>query len=99
MQQTLWPRAPELGYGQAVEETGANLGLATFVCACTSMEALAHTAVLHRSETLSDGAVETLINETTRLVVGISAIVGVIDEGARALCGIRTLLIFRNVER
>jgi len=36
----------------------------------TSIEALAHTAVLHHSEIPSDGAMETLIDEATRLVVG-----------------------------
>lgn len=46
-----------------------DLELATFVCV-TSIEALAHTAVLHHAEKLSDAAVETLIDETTRLVVG-----------------------------
>jgi hypothetical protein len=39
------------------------------VCA-TSIEALTHTAVLHRSEMLSDEAVGTLVDEATRLVVG-----------------------------
>lgn len=47
----------------------ADLGLAAFVCA-TTIEALAHTAVLHRSEMLSDEAVGTLVDEATRLVVG-----------------------------
>jgi AcrR family transcriptional regulator len=46
-----------------------DLGLAAFVCV-TTIEALAHTAVLHRSEKLSDEAVETLVDEATRLVVG-----------------------------
>jgi AcrR family transcriptional regulator len=46
-----------------------DLGLAAFVCV-TSIEALAHTAVLHRSEKLSDEMVGTLVDETTRLVVG-----------------------------
>jgi len=46
-----------------------DLGLATFVCV-TSIEALTHTAILHRSEMLSDEAIETLIDEATRLVVG-----------------------------
>ena len=45
-----------------------DLGFATFVCV-TSIEALAHTAVLHRAERLSDEVVATLIDETTRLVV------------------------------
>jgi AcrR family transcriptional regulator len=46
-----------------------DLGLAAFVCV-TSIEALTHTAVLHHSEMLSDEAIETLVDETTRLVVG-----------------------------
>jgi AcrR family transcriptional regulator len=46
-----------------------DLGLAAFVCG-TSIEALTHTAVLHRAEMLSDEAVGTLVDETTRLVVG-----------------------------
>lgn len=46
-----------------------DLGLAAFVCV-TSIEALTHTAVLHHSEFLSDQAVEALIDEATRLVVG-----------------------------
>jgi len=46
-----------------------DLGLAAFMCV-TSIEALAHTAVLHRSEKLSNEMVETLVDETTRLVVG-----------------------------
>jgi len=44
-----------------------DLGLAAFV---TSIEALTHTAVLHRSDLLKDEAVETLVDEATRLVVG-----------------------------
>lgn len=47
----------------------ADLGLAAFVCG-TSIEALSHTAVLHQPEMLSDNAVEALIDEGTRLVVG-----------------------------
>ncbi|RWM05475.1 MAG: TetR/AcrR family transcriptional regulator [Mesorhizobium sp.] len=47
----------------------ADLGLAAFVCV-TSIEALAHAAVLHSSEKLSNKAAETLIDEATRLVVG-----------------------------
>ena len=45
-----------------------DLGLAAFVCV-TSIEALTHTAVLHRPEILSDDAVGTLVDEATRLVV------------------------------
>ena len=45
-----------------------DLGLAAFVCV-TAIEALSHTAVLHRSDMLSDEAVGTLVDEVTRLVV------------------------------
>lgn len=47
----------------------ADLDLATFVCV-TSIEALAHNAVLRGSEELSAEMVRTLVEETTRLVVG-----------------------------
>ena len=43
--------------------------LAAFVCV-TSIEALAHNAVLHGAEKLTDEAVATLVDEATRLVVG-----------------------------
>ena len=46
-----------------------DLDLAAFVCV-TSIEALTHTAVLHRAELLTDDAVETLVDEATRLIVG-----------------------------
>ncbi|MES2070040.1 MAG: TetR/AcrR family transcriptional regulator [Pseudomonadota bacterium] len=46
-----------------------DLGLATYVCV-TTIEALTHTAVLHRSEMLSDEGAATLVDEATRLVVG-----------------------------
>ena len=46
-----------------------DLELASFVCV-TSIEALTHNAVLHHSEMLSDEAMEALIDEGTRLVVG-----------------------------
>jgi AcrR family transcriptional regulator len=45
-----------------------DLGLAAFVCV-TSIEALTHTAVLHRPGILSDGAVGALVDEVTRLVM------------------------------
>jgi len=45
-----------------------DLDLASFVCV-TSIEALTHNAVLH-SKTLSDDAMESLVKEATRLVVG-----------------------------
>lgn len=50
------------------ELRAVDLELAAFVCV-TSIEALTHTAVLHHSEFLSDEAMETLIDEATRLVV------------------------------
>jgi len=46
-----------------------DLDLAAFVCV-TSIEALTHTAVLHRPDVLLDEAVGTLVDEATRLVVG-----------------------------
>ena len=45
-----------------------DLDLAAFVCV-TSIEALTHTAVLHRPEVLSDEAVGTFVDEATRLVI------------------------------
>lgn len=51
------------------ELRAVDLGLATYVCV-TSIEALTHTAVLYHSSMLSDEAIETLIDEATRLVVG-----------------------------
>jgi len=50
------------------EIRAVDLGLAAFVCV-TSIEALTHTAVLHH-KMVSDPAMESLIDETTRLVVG-----------------------------
>jgi AcrR family transcriptional regulator len=46
-----------------------DLDLAAFVCV-TSIEALTHTAVLHRPDVLSDAAAELLADEAARLVVG-----------------------------
>jgi len=46
-----------------------DLDLASFVCV-TSIEALAHNAVLHYSKMLSDEAMESLIDEGARLVTG-----------------------------
>ncbi len=51
------------------ELRGIDLDLAAFVCG-TSIEALTHNAVLHRSEMLTDEMVAMLIDETTRLVIG-----------------------------
>ena len=48
---------------------GADLKIATFVCV-TSIEALTHNAVLHHSDMLGDEAVEALVDEATRLVIG-----------------------------
>jgi len=45
-----------------------DLDLASFVCV-TSIEALTHTAVLHRAEMLTDKAVATLVDEATHLVM------------------------------
>jgi AcrR family transcriptional regulator len=54
--------------GHRDELRSVDLGLAAFVCV-TSIEALTHTAVLHRSDILSDKAVGTLVDEVTRLVM------------------------------
>jgi AcrR family transcriptional regulator len=50
------------------EIRAVDLGLAAFVCV-TTIEALTHTAVVHH-KIVSDEAMEGLIEETTRLVVG-----------------------------
>lgn len=55
--------------GRRDELRVVDVGLAAFVCV-TSIEALTHTAVLHRSDMLGDEAVGTLVDEATRLVVG-----------------------------
>ncbi|MGY4428446.1 AcrR family transcriptional regulator [Bradyrhizobium sp. F1.13.1] len=44
-------------------------GLATFICVST-IEAVAHNAVLNQAELLSEKMVRTLVDETTRMVVG-----------------------------
>jgi len=46
-----------------------DLELAAFLCA-SSIEAIAHNAVLHRGEALSDEATEALVDEATRMVIG-----------------------------
>jgi AcrR family transcriptional regulator len=51
------------------ELRAVDLDLAAFVCV-TSIEALTHTAVLHRPEALAGEAGETLADEATRLVLG-----------------------------
>jgi AcrR family transcriptional regulator len=53
----------------ADEIRDVDVGLAAFVCGA-SIEALSHTAVLHRPGMLSEDAVESLVEEATRLVVG-----------------------------
>jgi AcrR family transcriptional regulator len=50
------------------ELRSVDLDLAAYVCV-TSIEALTHTAVLHRSEMLSDDGAERLVDEATRLVL------------------------------
>jgi AcrR family transcriptional regulator len=54
--------------GHRDELRTADLELAAFVCV-TSIEALTHTAVLHRPEILSDQAVGKFVDDATRLVV------------------------------
>ncbi|HWJ70611.1 MAG TPA: TetR/AcrR family transcriptional regulator [Sphingobium sp.] len=46
-----------------------DLDMAAFVCV-TSIEALTHTAVIHRPDILTDQAVGRLMTETARMVVG-----------------------------
>lgn len=46
-----------------------DLDLAAFVCV-TSIEALTHTAVLHRGEMMTEAGVERLVEAATRMVVG-----------------------------
>jgi AcrR family transcriptional regulator len=50
------------------ELRGFDLDLAAFVCV-TSIEALTHTAVIHRPDILADGAVGSLVAETSRMIV------------------------------
>jgi AcrR family transcriptional regulator len=54
--------------GHRDELRAVDLDLAAFVCV-TSIEALTHSAVLHRSEFLSDDAVGMLVDEAARLVL------------------------------
>jgi tetracycline repressor-like protein len=46
----------------------ADLDLASFVCV-TSIEAITHMAVLHNADTFPDEAMNTLVDEATRLIV------------------------------
>jgi|SRR6185312_1658697 len=55
--------------GHRAEVRVLDLDLAAFVCVST-IEALTHTAVLHRPDFLSDAAVGALVDEATRLVLG-----------------------------
>lgn len=50
------------------EIRAVDLDMAAFV-AVTSIEALTHTAVLHRADMLSDDTVGSLVDEATRLIV------------------------------
>jgi AcrR family transcriptional regulator len=50
------------------EIRAVDLDLAAFVCVA-SIEAITHTAVLHRPEMLADGASAALVDEATRLIV------------------------------
>lgn len=52
-----------------VELRVTDLDLATFICA-TSIEALAHNAVLHCADMSSDTAGAQLVDHTTRLIIG-----------------------------
>ena len=51
------------------EIRAVDLGLAAFVCV-TAIEALTHTAILHRPDVLSGAGVGNLVDEATRLVLG-----------------------------
>jgi AcrR family transcriptional regulator len=51
------------------ELRAVDLDLAAYVCV-TTIEALTHTAVLHRPELLSDAAAASLVDEARRLVLG-----------------------------
>jgi AcrR family transcriptional regulator len=55
--------------GHRHELRALDLDLAAFICV-SSIEALTHTAILHRPEILSDDAVGDLVDEATRLVLG-----------------------------
>ncbi|MEY9568887.1 hypothetical protein ABH978_004726 [Bradyrhizobium ottawaense] len=46
-----------------------DLDVATFICV-SAIEAIAHNTVLHGAEMLSEKMVRTLVDETTRMVVG-----------------------------
>lgn len=51
------------------ELNGLDLDMAAFVCV-TSIEALTHTAVIHRPDILADRTAERLVAETSRLIIG-----------------------------
>jgi len=62
------PNAPGEHPQQPFETSHLDLGLATFVCVST-VQTLAHGAVSHQPELLTDDRVETFIDEVTRLVI------------------------------
>ena len=51
------------------ELKGLDLDMAAFVCV-TSIEALTHTAVIHRPDILADRTAERFVAETSRLIIG-----------------------------
>lgn len=55
--------------GRRKEMRKIDLDVATFICVST-IEAIAHNTVLNQAEMLSDKMVRTLVDETTRMVVG-----------------------------
>lgn len=55
--------------GHREEMRKIDLDVATFICVST-IEAIAHNTVLNQAEMLSDKMVRTLVDETTRMVVG-----------------------------
>jgi hypothetical protein len=62
---------PKMGALSLVQRLLAHSSRAPKASSATGrLEALAHTAVLHRSDMLSDEAVGMLVDEATRLVVG-----------------------------
>lgn len=51
------------------ELRGVDLDMATFACV-TTIEALTHSAVIHRPDIFAERAVKRLVDETSRLVIG-----------------------------
>lgn len=62
-----------------------DLDVATFICV-SAIEAVAHNTVLHGAEMLSEKTVRTLVEETTRLVVGVFEVEGVNAQRLRCIC-------------